>query len=295
MKKIEIDPGAGFCFGVEEVIKTAETKLLEGASLFGLGHMVHNAAEVKRLEEMGLKTIDHEQLRGLSPGKVLFRAHGEPPETYRIARERGLEIIDGTCPIVARLQQRIRKAYDEMDHENEQLVIFGKSDHPETIGLLGQVGGDALVVSTVEEVRAIDPQKKVLLFSQTTMDPESFKEVERAMEDHLKKHSGEKEFVPFRSDCTICGQMKKRKPGLSDFARRHDVMIFVSGKNSSNGKMLYEYCRSINPLTHWISGKEEVEKQWFDNCESIGISGATSTSRAQLESVREELEKLIAS
>ena len=295
MKKIEIDPGAGFCFGVEEVIKTAEMQLRKGETIFGLGHMVHNAAEVKRLQELGLKTIDHQQLIGLPPGKVLFRAHGEPPETYRIAKKRGVEVIDGTCPIVAKLQQKLRKAYQNMDHDNEQMVIFGKADHPETIGLLGQVGGDALVVSTVEEVRTIDPHKRVLLFSQTTMDPESFKKVERALEEYLKKKSSDIEFVHFKSDCTICGQMKKRKPGLSVFARKYDVMLFVSGKNSSNGKMLYEYCLSLNPVTYWISGKEEVEKEWFDTCRSIGISGATSTSRAQLESVMEEVKKLIAS
>jgi 4-hydroxy-3-methylbut-2-enyl diphosphate reductase len=182
-----------------------------------------------------------------------------------------------------------------MDHENEQMVIFGKPDHPETIGLLGQVGGDALVVSTVEEVQVIDPEKKVLLFSQTTMDPESFKEVERALKDHLKRNSGKRGYKQFTSDCTICGQMKKRKPGLSAFVHRYDVMLFVSGKNSSNGRMLYEYCKSLNPVTYWISGKDEVEKQWFGNCESIGISGATSTSREQLESVMEEVKKLITS
>jgi 4-hydroxy-3-methylbut-2-enyl diphosphate reductase len=295
MIKIEIDPGAGFCFGVDEVIKTAEMRLRAGDTIFGLGHMVHNAEEVRRLQELGLQTIDHKQLSALPPGKVLFRAHGEPPETYRLAEERGVEVIDGTCPIVAKLQQKLRKAYEGMDHQNEQMVIFGKPDHPETIGLLGQVGGDALVVSTVEEVLAIDPEKKVLLFSQTTMDPESFKEVERALKEHLKRNSGKKGYKQFTSDCTICGQMKKRKPGLSAFVHRYDVMLFVSGKNSSNGRMLYEYCLSLNPVTYWISGKDEVEKQWFENCESIGISGATSTSREQLETVMEEVKKLITS
>lgn len=295
MKKIEIDPGAGFCFGVEEVIKTAEMRLRDGESIFGLGDMVHNAAEVKRLQELGLQTINHKQLTRLPPGKVLFRAHGEPPETYRIAKQHRVEVIDGTCPIVAKLQQKLRKAYEAMDRDKEQMVIFGKADHPETIGLMGQVGGDALVISSVEEVKAIDPQKKILLFSQTTMDPESFKEVEQALENHLKENSGKKEYVHFKSDCTICGQMKKRKPGLSLFACKYDVMLFVSGKNSSNGKMLYEYCKSLNPATYWISDKEEVEKQWFKNCKSIGISGATSTSRTQLEEVMEEVKKLTTS
>ncbi|MCK5691729.1 MAG: 4-hydroxy-3-methylbut-2-enyl diphosphate reductase, partial [Bacteroidales bacterium] len=154
MKRIEIDPGAGFCFGVEEVIKTAEMRLREGETLYGLGDMVHNAAEVKRLQILGLKTIDHQQLTKLPPGKVLFRAHGEPPETYAIAKQNGVEVIDGTCPIVAKLQVKLKNAYDSMDRNTEQMVIFGKTDHPETIGLLGQVNGDALVVRSVEEVTA---------------------------------------------------------------------------------------------------------------------------------------------
>lgn len=293
MKKIEIDPGAGFCFGVEEVIKTAEMRLRDGETLYGLGDMVHNAAEVKRLQVLGLQTIDHQQLSNLPPGKVLFRAHGEPPETYEIAKKNGVDVIDGTCPIVARLQRKLKKAYDAMDPGKEQMVIFGKPDHPETIGLLGQVNGNALVVSSVDDVSAIDPHKKVILFSQTTMDPEQFREVERKVEEHLIITSDEKNYAHFRSDCTICGQMKKRKPGLSNFARHHDVMLFVSGKNSSNGKMLYEYCKSLNPVTHWVNGLEDVEKEWFEGYKSIGISGATSTSRAQLELVMERVRKLI--
>ena len=292
MAKIEIDPGAGFCFGVEEVIKTAENRLRAGEVLYGLGDMVHNAAEVERLKELGLRTINHEELNTLSPAKVLFRAHGEPPATYQLAKDRGVEIIDGTCPSVSRLQKKIRKAYAEMDPDTDQLVIFGKSDHPETIGLMGQVNGDALVVNTPDDIAAIDPGKKVWLFSQTTMDPEHFKEVEKALGKLLKKNAESGKIRHFKSECTICGQMKKRKPGLSAFARKYDVMLFVSGKNSSNGKMLYEYCLSINPNTYWISGAKEVQRQWFDGHQSIGISGATSTSRQQLESVLEEVLKL---
>ncbi len=295
MKKIDIDPGAGFCFGVEEVIKTAEKRLRSGETLYGLGDMVHNAEEVTRLQTLGLKTINHQQFSQLPSGKVLIRAHGEPPETYRIAKQRGVEVIDGTCPIVAKLQKKVKKAYEALDHSREQLVIFGKPEHAETIGLLGQVQGDALVITSVEDVRKIDPDKRVLLFSQTTMDPEQFREVEAAIRDHLQESPEGLSDVKFRSDCTICGQMKKRKPGLSRFASQHDVMLFVSGKHSSNGKMLYEYCKSINPATYWISGKQEVKKEWFRGCERIGISGATSTSRAQLESVLEEVRKLTSS
>lgn len=292
MIKIEIDPGAGFCFGVDEVIKTAEARLQSGEVLYGLGDMVHNASEMKRLQVLGLQTIDHQQLSSLPPGKVLFRAHGEPPETYIAAAQNGVEVIDGTCPIVARLQKKLKKAYEDMDHSKEQLVIYGKPDHPETIGLMGQVKGDAIVLSSVEGVSTIDPEKRVLLFSQTTMDPERFKEVEKALKDYLSSNSKETKYAHFKSDCSICGQMKKRKPGLSSFARKYDAMLFVSGKNSSNGKMLYEYCLSLNPVTYWISDKEEVDKQWFKGCKSIGISGATSTSREQLESVMEQVEKL---
>jgi len=292
MVKIEIDPGAGFCFGVEEVIKTAESQLRKGEVLYGLGDMVHNATEVKRLQELGLKTINHEQLTSLPPGKVLFRAHGEPPGTFKTARENGVEIIDGTCPIVAKLQKKIQKAYGEMNHQTDQLVIFGKADHPETIGLLGQVNGDALVVSSVEDISAIDPSKKVWMFSQTTMDPDHFKEVEEALENHLRERAGSKGIHHFKSNCTVCGQMKKRKPGLLAFAGKYEVMLFVSGKNSSNGRMLYEYCLSLNPVTHWISGAEEVKKEWVEGYKSIGISGATSTSRQQLESVLEKVLKL---
>jgi 4-hydroxy-3-methylbut-2-enyl diphosphate reductase len=292
MVKIEIDPGAGFCFGVEEVIKTAESQLRKGEVLYGLGDMVHNATEVKRLQDLGLKTINHEQLTSLPPGKVLFRAHGEPPTTFRIARENGVEIIDGTCPIVAKLQKKIQKAYSEMNHETDQLVIFGKADHPETIGLLGQVNGDALVVSSVEDIAAIDPSKKVWMFSQTTMDPDHFREVEEALENHLRERAGSSGIHHFNSNCTVCGQMKKRKPGLSAFAGKYDVILFVSGKNSSNGRMLYEYCLSLNPVSYWISGAEEVKKEWLAGYNSIGISGATSTSRQQLESVLEKALKL---
>jgi 4-hydroxy-3-methylbut-2-en-1-yl diphosphate reductase len=225
----------------------------------------------------------------------LFRAHGEPPETYKLAKETGVEVIDGTCPIVANLQKKLKKAYDGMDHNAEQLVIFGKPTHPETIGLLGQVNGDALVVSSVEDISLIDPEKKVRLFSQTTMDPEQFRDVEKALDEHLKKGSGETLRIHFRSECTICGQMKKRKPRLKAFAPRFDMILFVSGKNSSNGKMLYEYCKSLNPVTYWVSNSEEVEKKWLEGCRSIGISGATSTSREQLESVMEQVKKYTSS
>jgi len=292
MKKVEVDSGAGFCFGVDQVINTAETHLREGTPLYGLGEMVHNSEEVLRLEAMGLKTINQDELGGIKSGKVLLRAHGEPPATYRLARKHDIEIIDGTCPIVTRLQTKIRRIYSRMDRDTQQLVIFGKSDHPETIGLLGQVDGDATVVNSMEDIDSIDPTKGILLFSQTTMDPELYKEVEEGLKDHLQHPAGLKEGGQLQSDCTICGQMKRRKPVLAAFAKDYDLVLFVSGKNSSNGKMLYEYCRSVNPLTHWISGVKDIDPNWFAEVESIGISGATSTSMNQLQAVKEQVKKL---
>ncbi len=271
------------------MIQTAESHLRKGETLYGLGEMVHNSQEVKRLYDLGLKTINHKALSELKHGKVLFRAHGEPPSTYKLATEYQLRIIDGTCPIVSRLQERIRKTYEGMDHLKEQLVIFGKRDHPETIGLLGQVDGDAVVVSTPEEVTLVDSSRVVHLFSQTTMDPEQFNEVESRLKTHL---AGQVKSA-LKSSCTICGQMKKRKPGLRSFAGKHDVIIFVSGKNSSNGKMLFEFCRSLNPRTYWISEGGELDGRWFESASSIGISGATSTSRQLLESIRNQVESVI--
>lgn len=291
MLRIEVDRGAGFCFGVEQVIQTAESHLSKGDSLVGLGEMVHNSTEMDRLQNLGLKTIQHKDLGKQSSGLVLFRAHGEPPSSYALAAKNKVRIIDGTCPIVLKLQEKIRKAYESMDHAKEQLVIFGKREHPETIGLLGQVDGDAVVVGSPKEVDLLDPNKTVFLFSQTTMDIDLFGEVE----DKLRSRLSGTASSGFRSQCTICGQMKKRKPGLKAFVQEHTMIIFVSGKNSSNGKLLYEYCLSMNSRTHWISDKNELEPQWFEGADSVGVTGATSTSMDQLESLGQEIKKLTSS
>ncbi len=288
MVKIEVDRGAGFCFGVEEVIQTAESHLKKGDAVVGLGEMVHNSTEMNRLHDLGFKTIQHDDLSKQGSGLVLFRAHGEPPISYRLAAENKVKIIDGTCPIVLKLQEKIRKTYASMDHSKQQLVIFGKREHPETIGLLGQVDGDAVVLASSEEIHLVDTNKSVHLFSQTTMDIDQFREVE----EKLRTLSSEAVASRFRSQCTICGQMKKRKPGLKSFAQQHDVIIFVSGKNSSNGKLLYEYCLSLNDKTHWISDKSEIKKSWLEGAGSIGVTGATSTSMDQLEMLGLEIEKL---
>lgn len=291
MTKIEVDRGAGFCFGVEQVIRTAESHLSKGDPVVGLGEMVHNGNEMDRLHDLGFKTIQHNELAGQKSGLVLFRAHGEPPSTYQKAQENQVRIIDGTCPIVLKLQEKIRNTYTRMDHSREQVVIFGKPEHPETIGLLGQVDGDAVVVASSEECEKVNPDKTVHLFSQTTMDVDQFREVE----EKLKGMTTGEAASGFRSQCTICGQMKKRKPGLNMFANKHDVIVFVSGKNSSNGKLLYEYCLSLNPATHWVSEQNDLQIQWFKGADSIGITGATSTSMNQLEAMGAQIRKLIRS
>ena len=291
MATVEIDPGAGFCFGVEQVLQTTESHLRKGEKVFGLGEMVHNREEMKRLHELGMKTITHSDLSRLKSHRVLFRAHGEPPSTYQLAANHHIEVIDGTCPIVSKLQERIRNRYISMNHQKEQIVIFGNPNHPETIGLLGQVEGNAVVVSSPGEISLVDRNRTVHLFSQTTMDPDLFREVEKELKGHLKGSSD----ASLRSSCTVCGQMKKRKPGLRSFALKHDVLIFVSGKNSSNGKMLFEFCRSLNSRSHWICEGGELDPAWFSGAGSVGISGATSTSREQLESVSKQVKKFIIS
>jgi len=291
MVKVEVDKGAGFCFGVEQVIQTAESHLEKGEAVYGLGEMVHNSREMRRLHDLGFQTIQHKDLAEQKPGLVLFRAHGEPPSTYKLAEDNQVKIIDGTCPIVLKLQQKIRRTYESMDRNKEQVVIFGKLEHPETIGLLGQVDGDAVVLGSPGETSLVDPNKSVHLFSQTTMDIDQFREIEEKLKGRLSKS----ESAGLSSDCTICGQMKKRKPGLRSFAQKHDVIIFVSGKNSSNGKLLFEYCLTLNARTHWISDKTELKLEWFEAAESIGVSGATSTSKEQLEAVSQQVKKFISS
>lgn len=291
MATVSIDPGAGFCFGVDRVIDRAESMLKKGKQVYALGDMVHNAAEMQRLHTLGMLTIDHADLPVTKPEQILLRAHGEPPSTYQIARENNIKIVDGTCPIVIRLQKKIAGVYRDLDHEHEQIVIFGKPNHPETIGLLGQVEGNATVISSPDEIAKVDSRRKVILFSQTTMDPGQFEEVENGLKERLKGSVGNE----LQSSCTICGQMKKRKPGLASFAKDHELVLFVSGKNSSNGKMLFEFCKKVNARTYWISDSHEVNSAWFSGVKRIGISGATSTSLNQLESIAEHVRNLSAS
>ena len=289
MRIVEIDSSAGFCFGVEKAIDLAEQNLAQSEEVFGLGDMVHNDKEIDRLLTKGLKTIEVSDFKNISSGKVILRAHGEPPETYRLAKENNIEIIDATCSIVKKLQQKVKTAYENMDHEKEQLVIYGKEGHAETIGLMGQAKGKAILITDPDWLNEIDKDKSIILFSQTTMDPERFQEVE----DNLTELTQIMGKTVLRSENTICHQMKRRKPELMKFALKHDTIIFVSGKQSSNGAMLYKYCRTQNESTYWISSVDEIEQDWLRGEGSIGVSGATSTPQWQLEKVRKYLQKAI--
>jgi 4-hydroxy-3-methylbut-2-enyl diphosphate reductase len=281
-KRVTIDPGAGFCSGVEKAISVAEERLKDGERIYGLGQMVHNEHEVHRLKHLGLETIEVKDFSRIGPARVILRAHGEPPSTYSEAEKAGIDLIDATCPIVKNLQMRVRRTFEEMEASKEQLVIFGKEDHPETIGLVGQTGGKALVVSDPNDFDHLDSSKGIHLFSQTTMDPDAF----NRLEANLRRAFEVSDATPVIAECSICNQMKRRKPDLARFAASNDVIIFISGRHSSNGEMLFRFCKGVNRRTHWISSTDEITKAWFDGAETIGISGATSTSFGQLDDAR---------
>lgn len=287
--RIEIDTSAGFCFGVEKAIETAEKKLQEGELIFSLGNMVHNDEEIGRLTNLGLKIVDIADLSSVKEGKILFRAHGEPPTSYEMVSGQGLEIIDATCPVVLKLQQNIKKTFKELDQEREQIVIFGKEGHPESIGLLGQTENTAILVSNIGDLEKVDPWKNVYLFSQTTMDPEQFSELENILKMATQVNASR----TLISSCTICNQMKRRKPQVKDFALKHDLILFVSGEKSSNGTILFNYCKSINPNSYKVEKTTDIDPKWMASAGSIGISGATSTSFRQLEEIKSKIESLI--
>lgn len=285
---IDIDPTSGFCFGVTAAIRQAEELIGSGEEVWAVGQMVHNEAEVKRLEKLGLKETSSSELASISGKTVLFRAHGEPPSTYSEAAALNIRVVDATCPIVRKLQERIRKRYEELDGTREQIVIFGKEGHPESIGLMGQTGGSAILVNSLKDLERVDPEKYTYLFSQTTMDPEAYNEIEAAIRERTVFAGSD----PIQSNCTVCSHVKRRKPGLKLFAETHDVILFASGKASSNGKMLFGYCRQYNERSYWINGTEEIDPAWFRDCRSVGISGATSTPQWQMEEIKAHLQGL---
>ena len=272
MIKVEIDEGSGFCFGVVTAINKAEEELAKGETLYCLGDIVHNSREVERLKTMGLITINREEFKQLRNAKVLLRAHGEPPETYMIARENNIEIIDATCPVVLRLQKRIKQEFlQDAANDEKQIVIYGKNGHAEVLGLVGQTDGKAIVIEKAEEVKKLDLNKSVRLFSQTTKSLDEFQEIVAYIKQNISPEA------TFEYYDTICRQVANRMPKLREFAATHDLIFFVSGKKSSNGKMLFEECLKVNANSHLIDNEKEIDPSLLQNVQSIGVCGATST------------------
>lgn len=279
--RVEIDEHSGFCFGVVNAIRKAEQELERGP-LYCIGDIVHNNLEVERLKQKGLRTIEHGEFAGLKDCRVLFRAHGEPPVSYEIARGNGVEVIDASCPVVLNLQKMIRKAYESTREEQGQVVIYGKQGHAEVVGLVGQTNGEALVIEREADVEHIDFSKAVLLFSQTTKSLEGF----RRIADLLKERGGDKVVVYD----TICRKVANRIPQLREFAGQHDVVIFVSGEKSSNGRQLFAVCREVNARTYFVQRAADVTPEMVENAASVGISGATSTPRWIMEEIKHKIE-----
>ncbi len=280
MLQIEIDQHSGFCFGVVYAIEMAEDRLHETGELYCLGDIVHNDKEVERLQKLGLKIINHDELKQLKDAAVLIRAHGEPPATYQIAMENNLELIDASCPVVLKLQNRIRHAYDD----DRQIVIYGKKGHAEVNGLVGQTHQEAIVVSSLEEAEALETDKPISLFSQTTKSTKNLYEIKASLSE---------KFEDFDFNDTICRQVSNREPELQKFAAKHDVIIFVSGKKSSNGRALHGACHAINPQSYFVSDIEEIDLSWLAHAQSVGICGATSTPMWLMEKVAKHIDAAV--
>jgi 4-hydroxy-3-methylbut-2-enyl diphosphate reductase len=278
MVNIEIDSGSGFCFGVTTAIQKAEEELAKGNMLYCLGDIVHNGQECERLKRMGLITINHEEFAQLHDVKVLLRAHGEPPETYELAKKNNIEIIDATCPVVLRLQQRIKREFDNTaDSSNKQIVIYGKNGHAEVLGLVGQTRGQAIVIENLSEVNRLDFSKDIRLYSQTTKSLDEFRQIVAYIKEHISQEAS------FEYYDTICRQVANRMPNIQTFAASHDLVFFVCGRKSSNGKILFQECKKVNPNTFLIDQPEEIDRNMLVGATSIGICGATSTPKWLME------------
>ena len=277
---VEVDKVSGFCPGVVSAIKKAEDHLQSAGQLYCLGDIVHNSQEVQRLEELGLVTIENDEFSKIHDTIVLLRAHGEPPQTYEHAKKNNIQIIDATCPVVLQLQRKIRRMY-ETEGSSVQIVIFGKMGHAEVNGLVGQTEGTAIVVERLSDIEKINFSRPIRLYSQTTMSVDEFSKIATEIQHKMEKPE---EFMSFD---TICRQVASRIPHMRDFASRHDVVLLVSGKKSSNGKALFEVCKSVNPRSYLISHPEDVTAEMLQGIETVGICGATSTPRWQMEEIRQ--------
>ncbi len=293
MMKVTVDKFSGFCWGVVRTIDIAEQELSSGKTLYSLGEIIHNPMEIQRLEEKGLRTVTKDDLERLRGETVLVRAHGEPPETFRKAEELGITIIDATCPVVTKVQERIRKFY----LQGYQVVVFGKKEHAEVIGLVGQTNGEAIVIKSLDEIEKVKLDRRTVLFSQTTMDKPTFYKIKEELEKRVKElvvGSIEDEAVNFHAKDTICGQVSGREKKIREFAHSNDVVIFVAGKHSSNGKVLFEIVRSENPRSHFVEDVTELEDGWFVGAETVGITGATSTPQWLMERTKKVIEEKVA-
>lgn len=283
MLKIEIDEQSGFCFGVTTAIQKAEEELSKGETLYCLGDIVHNGKECERLKRLGLITIDHATFATLHDAKVLLRAHGEPPETYEIARRNNLRLIDATCPVVLKLQQRIHKRWAESAADNRQIIIYGQAGHAEVLGLVGQTRGEAVVIEDTSQLGRVATDKDTYIYSQTTKSLEGYKQLVEAVKGHVAPQH-KIEFVD-----TVCRRVANRMSGIGEFAKSHQLIFFVSGRKSSNGKILYDECRRMNPNSHHIEGPLEIDFSLTDGVESIGICGATSTPKWLMEDCKQAI------
>ncbi|RLD46589.1 MAG: 4-hydroxy-3-methylbut-2-enyl diphosphate reductase [Bacteroidetes bacterium] len=284
--QVSIDVNSGFCFGVVNAIQAAEDYLKIHDELYCLGDIVHNNMEVNRLSKLGLVIINHEQFEKLNNVDVLIRAHGEPPETYRIALKNKINLLDASCPVVLRLQNNIRKGHQEINKTDGQVVIYGKQGHAEVVGLAGQTADEAIIISDENDLSKIDLSKPIELYSQTTKSIEGF----NSLVENIKKNKDTD--TVFNINDTICRQVSHRAPQLRGFSNLHDVIIFVSGKKSSNGKYLYSICYETNKRTYFISSPDEIDMQWFEEEDSVGICGATSTPRWLMDETKIFIEKM---
>jgi 4-hydroxy-3-methylbut-2-enyl diphosphate reductase len=289
--KVTVDRNSGFCWGVVRTIDIAEEQMDGNGELYSLGPVIHNPVEIERLRVKGLTPVSLDELPTLSGKRVLIRAHGEPPSTYARAKELGITLIDATCPVVTKVQERIRKFFDN----GYQVVIFGKKDHAEVIGLVGQTNGEAVVISSVNDIARVDLKRKTVLFSQTTMDKPTFYEIARVLREKIADvviGTFEESAVDFHAKDTICGQVAGRDKKLREFAAANEVMIFVAGRNSSNGKVLYDICREANPRSYFVEREQELDPAWFEGVATVGISGATSTPQWLMEQVQNTIEEI---
>lgn len=291
--EVTIDKNSGYCFGVEFAIQMAEDEMEGNNTLYCLGDIVHNSMEVERLHAKGLRIINKEELKELTNCKVLIRAHGEPPETYKIALDNNIELIDASCPVVLKLQNRVKHAYDKLEEIKGQIVIYGQVGHAEVIGLTGQTNDEAIIVTCEDDLQKIDFTRPVTLFSQTTKSTAGFYKIKALIEEKIKLYNPENaDEIEFDANDSICRQVSNREPQLTKFSIEQDVIIFVSGKKSSNGKALYSVCKANNERSYFVENESEIESSWFKSNDKVGICGATSTPMWLMERVEKYINEI---